>query len=52
MSSHPIGPGSPVPPPESNPWPAFYNRAQLIAAMRAAAIAAVLLAILLFMVFL
>lgn len=54
MSSHPIGAGSPMPPPEPNPWPdadTADNSAQMMAAVRAGAIALVLLAILAVIVF-
>jgi hypothetical protein len=49
MSSHPIGSGSPSP--EWNPSPDVYHHAQRTAALRAAAIALVLLVILAIIVF-
>ena len=46
MASHPIGPGSSMPPPEWNSSSHVYSRAQITAAVRAAVIALVLLAVL------
>jgi hypothetical protein len=46
MASHPVGPGPAVPPSEWQASAAVYTRGQLMACMRAGAIALVLLAIL------
>ena len=46
MSSHPIGPGSPTPQWDWNSAPSTSARAQMRAALRAAAVVLVLLAIL------
>ena len=46
MASHPMGPGSAVPPSEWHPSANAYTRGQLIACLRAGVIALVLLGIL------
>ncbi|MBV9089013.1 MAG: hypothetical protein JO044_03755 [Mycobacteriaceae bacterium] len=46
MASHPVGPGSAMPPSEWNASSHVYTRAQITAALRAALIALVLLAVL------
>ena len=46
MASHPMGPGSAVPPSEWHPSANAYTRGQLIACLRAGIIALVLLGIL------
>lgn len=46
MASHPVGPGSAVPPSEWNSSSHVYTHGQITAALRAALIALVLLAVL------
>ena len=46
MASHPMGPGSALPPSEWQSSAHMYNRAQVMACLRAGVIALVLLAVL------